>query len=364
MKKQLSKMLTVSLIAALLIASCSKSAVSGTDPVPALPGSDSSLIPVTDSSAEPDPIVQQRMAELISFPISSSKVASSIYLGGVITTENLANLSNLVITDVDNQYRNPVTIYTNAPIDSGAIMDIYPSRKNDQRLVSNMMKEGLAQYSSVIAVSPRPFNNRYNSLEGYFGENADVMKILDLGFKDTTRLDSTKGRLLMHSALITASLLLEPPIYKPFLQLKPEDEKWKSLFGSGAPQVISEIDYGLNFIIIFESSVGNARLTLALNRYLSHSQVEILSGSALSQLPDEDQTILKNTVSYGYMSGRTTPVSHKCIDALKDYMAAVSKIGQNNYLGEVISFGLNSLSDDRTYKSKFTVSDYPQKFKE
>ncbi|HTN39463.1 MAG TPA: hypothetical protein VL053_20465 [Arachidicoccus sp.] len=366
MTKRISKILAVSLFFVVVIQRCSKSGVSPVEQ-PAIPPPttiDSSLIPPTDTSVAENSVIKERSVTLSSFPVPDPTLIGRLYLGGVIKAGDLVNLSSPAIAAIDNQYRNPLTTYTDANIDSLVLKDQYPSRQHDQQLVSNIMKEGIAQYSSYNLISPRPFNARYNSLKGYFGENADIDKILDLGFADTTRLDSTKGRLFMLAKLTTTSLLLEPPIYSSYLKLKPKDKKWTSLLGNGTPQIVSGIDYGLNFIIVFESSVGNARLTLALNRYLEHSQVEILSGSALSQLSDEDQTILKNTVSYGYMSGRTTPVSHKCLAALVDYSAALSKIGQHNYFGEVISFRLNGLLEFENYTSTFTVSDYPQKSKE
>lgn len=351
----------------LLIVSCSKSGTPG--PPPVIPPTDSSTgnpdHPGDDTgSNEPAPITKNYQFSKV--PVLYPETRNSLYLGAVLSKTDSKSLLKPTFISIRQDLRNPVTIYTNLPIDDFALENVQASGSNDHKLLSTIQAnfdKGVQQTPSIYSASPTAFKDRFNYLRVMLGIYQDLNQLFDLGFKDTTRLDADKGRVVMTFQVIKANLILQPPIYAPFLKIDTTDDKWLELFGQNTPGIVSSLAFGQEVYLVMESDSSAEELRLALNRLFQASTDAIASGDAFNGLSSADQQLLAATRAYGYALGKD-PLPHDGLKALKAYATLYGQALDPHHMGQLIYYTISDLQTFASTNYSFELTEYPQKLRE
>lgn len=296
-------------------------------------------------------------------PVIDETTRNTIYLGAIVTKTDSKSLLAPQFITIEQSERNPVTIYTNIPMDDFAVENVPASRASDAKLLKNIqikLETGIDQVGSVSMVSAEAFPHRFNYLRGRLAMNRDLNTLFDLGFADTTRLPEDKGRVVLSFKINKATIVLQPPIYAPFLKMDSTEPKWRELFDTAKPQVVSGTIYGVEAYLVMESDSSTERLRLALNRCLSKPVADIISGEAFDGLSGEEQQIINTATAYGYAVGKGS-FPHKGKDAVIHYAKLLQEVLDPHNLGSLIGYNLNAISGFSGFHNKFEVTGYTQK---
>ena len=285
-----------------------------------------------------------------------------LFLGAFTTKLLNTSILSPEFIDVPAKYEGVISFYTNTSIDVEPLVDLPTTKASFQAFyesVAAYFKRGAKQTSRIQTSSAIPFERRFNFLRANLGIDKDLNEFLDLGFEDTSRLDSLKGRAYLFQEVNKASLNVQVPLYKPYLSIKPEGVTWNELFGEVEPQMVSIIKYGGAAYLVFESDSSASDLCLAINHYLGKRvDVNISSSEAFTQLDDKDQKVLENAVAYGYEIGEGA-FSHNTLEALGKYVELAIKLSDPHYMGIPISYVMNDPLDFSLFHYNIDVKVFP-----
>ncbi|PZP48801.1 MAG: hypothetical protein DI598_09355 [Pseudopedobacter saltans] len=345
------------LFGVLMFASCSKSSPNDpTPPTPPVPPTikDSITITRTEVSYTPTPISE--------FPILSSTMASSLYVGRIIKDSDTSNLSStfsVPVTDTNNI--NKVTIYTTLPTDAISSTG-FASYALNQNYLNTILRNNASGQMAGIKIEDN-FGNpniqfRFNTFRSMVGADVDMNSLFNLGFSDTTTVDKKNKIIYLQIEYTKFRIDCEPPIYKDFIKIPKTNSSYSSLFGNGEPKIISSIAYGVSYIIamVADSSKTNDLIT-ALKSY----KQEITNASSMdyNNLSTSDKAIFKSTKGYAIALGQDQKKYANAEDILIDITSGYKKIINDlTYGGYPIRYALSNVSSFTGYSKTFNLAQY------
>lgn len=356
----------------ILIHSCSKSVNPSPDPV--VPPVDSTNLPDDgsgdqggDQGGEEGGVITPitKTYSFMRLPILDGSTFNSLYLGAIISATDNENLISPAFVKVDDDLRNPVTMYTDFALDVDPLENVMASKATDNLFFSHIKQafdKGVSQFPSLRSAGAAPFENRFNSLRGIIGINEDVNELFDLGFADTTRLAEDKGRVILSFEVIKANVNLQVPI-TPFLSIDNTDKSWLDLFGSEKePEILASIMYGENAFLIMESDSSTDQLIAAVKNCFKNAD-DIVSGAAFNSLSEQERKIIESATAYGYSIGNGS-FPHGGKDAIIHYEQIVDKAADTHDVGKPIYYGLSNINTFISFINKFDVDEYTQKIRD
>ncbi|HEY0298851.1 MAG TPA: hypothetical protein VGB84_06490 [Arachidicoccus sp.] len=338
-----------------IFTACSKSSSDTTPPTPPPPVVKNDSVTVTHTSVS---YVDVQTSE---YPILSSSMATSLYVGRIIKESDTSNMYSSFSKPVaDTNVLNKATIYTTLPTDSISRTD-FPSYALNQSYFNGILKNNKsAQIGNFIFSDNNSKSNiqfRFNVFRNLLGVNEDMNTYLNLGFADTSAIDKKNKVVYLQMEQTRFYINCEPPIYDAFIKIPKTNSSYNNLFGAGEPKIVSSIAYGISYVIaIMVDSSKTNELATAVNNFKNEMGKPTKDYNNLSTA---DKQIFKNAKVYAVALGQDKKNYANAEDALTDMASALKKITNDlTYGGYPIRYSLSNVSNFDVYKRNFKLAQY------